>query len=1034
VALLERLEIVIEADARTAEREFDRIGRSAKESLESIETSAGKAGDNAAAELAGSASKFASAGKELSDAAAKELDLSAAARGAAADVPRALDNQRTDAESAGRRLGDSAAQGVAAGVRGAGGGVRGAGSDLGGDLGDGVSGGMLDSLSGIDGDLSGALDGAISSLPAGLVGPAGAAAAVVGAAFVQGFADAIESENLGDVIAARVGAGAAESEQFARVSAGVFRDAWGESTAEVSDAVDAVYSTLADARGSEATLEDLTRRAQAFADVFNQDVGTAVSNAGVLIQTGLARDAVDAFDLMTEAAQGVPAAMRDELGEATQEYSTFFATLGFDGQEAFGILTDAAGEGRYELDKTGDAIKELSIRATDLSDVAAMSALSDLGLDARDTANDLLAGGAAARTATQDILDALSSVPEPAEQARIAIALMGAPLEDLNKAEIPEFVARLADASGGMADATGASDELTASMKNTSSAVETVKREISGAFSDYANEILQPLADYLSSEDPTLKDAANSAGEFLGNAIVDAMYLTVGGPLSLFFDLPGKQEIKDLLGIGDDPVEVPVEVGFAGGDPGLRLDPATGQLIPDSETNVDVTVGFAENGTNWQIDPTTGQWVVPDSESNVEITADGGQAIATLEDVNDLLALSGDLSDLAGDRAANYLDRIANSSGLDDMLSSALSLNDAMNNSHEWINDLSQSVDVGDIANGFTGAAEDTIGVLEEWVSVGADAQAVISSTLQFQGADAAVARAGQIRDQLVGMMDDAGYTDEQIAELLQTMGLLPEQVNTAIELSGEDEAMAKLTLLRDFYTNKDGTSGIPDVVNTQVSVAIAEGRFTDAANLISLWVKDQEDGSISDPLLIAMGLGDTAPASGEVNNWKAEEEAKPPAWIQIDANTGPARAAAAGLFYDVSRLNPKITIGAVSQVNTNGTGVPYSIPYIEAATGRDINGNGVVGRALGGPVDAGAEYMVNEQATGQSRREMFVPSTPGFVLNASDSAALIQSVQELVAGGSGVVVNQQITTADPVQAGSESARKMRDATFLAGV
>jgi phage-related minor tail protein len=300
---------------------------------------------------------------------------------------------------------------------------------------------------------------------------------VVGAAFVKGFADAIETENIGDVIAARVGEGAAESEQFARVSAKVYRDAWGQSTAEVGDAVDAVYSTLADSRGSEEALADLTERAQAFADVFNQDVGQAVSNAGVLIETGLARDAVEAFDLMTAAAQRVPAAMRDELGEATQEYSTFFATLGFDGRESFAILTDAAQEGRYELDKTGDAIKELSIRATDLNDVAAMSALEDLGLDARNTVTDLLAGGEAARIATQDILDALSSVEDPAEQAAIAVALMGAPLEDLNKSEIPEFVDRLADASDGMKDVEGASEDLTNSLQNTQSELTKVIQE-----------------------------------------------------------------------------------------------------------------------------------------------------------------------------------------------------------------------------------------------------------------------------------------------------------------------------------------------------------------------------------------------------------------------------------------------------------------------------------------------------------------------------------------------------------------------------
>ena len=70
------------------------------------------------------------------------------------------------------------------------------------------------------------------------------------------------------------------------------------------------------------------------------------------------------------------------------------------------------------------------------------------------------------------------------------------------------------------------------------------------------------------------------------------------------------------------------------------------------------------------------------------------------------------------------------------------------------------------------------------------------------------------------------------------------------------------------------------------MSIAIAEGRFVDAANLISLWVKDQEDGSIDDPLLIALGLGDTKPASDSVDGWKRDEESKPPAKVPVDADS----------------------------------------------------------------------------------------------------------------------------------------------------
>ncbi len=1011
MALLERLELVIEADARTAEREFKRIGQQASESLGEIEDAARMVGANAADKLAGNVGEFRAAGEKLSDAAGERLDLSAAASRAAADVPRALEAQRGDAEAAGRRLGDSAAEGVTSGLRSAGGGVRSAGADLGGDAGGGVSDGMLDSLSGITSDLSGVLDGALSALPPGLVGPAGAAAAVVGAAFVQGFADAIESENLGDVVAARVGAGAAESEQFARVSAGVFRDAWGDSTAEVADAVDAVYSTLSDSRGSEAALKDLTTRAQAFAQVFEQDVGEAVSNAGVLIETGLARDAVDAFDLMTAAAQNVPAAMRDELGEATQEYSTFFATLGFDGQEAFGILVDAAGEGRYELDKTGDAIKELSVRATDLDNVAAQSALEELGFDAAAMSTELLKGGESARIATQQIMDALAGVQDPAEQAAIAVALMGAPLEDLNKSEIPQFIDRLAGATDGMEDATGASDDLTNSLKNTQSAFTTVKRELLGGFEDYANDVLQPLADYLNSDDPGLKEAANGAGEFLGNAIVDAMYLTIGGPLSLFFDLPGKDAIKDALGLGED-LPSPEELGVPQLEAGINgLGDTFGTVGGKAAAGAALIAGgFAD------------------------VAGEAGGAAMSVDELNAVMEVNAEVAKIASERSANYLAVIGDTTSLDNMLTSTLSLTEATRGIGQWVGDLSQSVDISDIADGLQVAAEDTSAVLQKWLDIGTEAQQVIADTLQFQGADQAIARADGIRQSLVGVMEQAGYTDEQIQELLTSMGLTEGQVDIAIEVSGTEEAMAKLEILREFLL-AEGGAGIPREINSQIVLALDEGRAEDAANLLSLWVQDSQDGLIENPLLVALGLGDTAPASGEVDGWKAGEEAKPPAKIGVDADTGPARSAAADLFFDIGRLAPIIKVG-IEYGGAAGAGAGNAVlsginRITGAGGGVDQFGIPLYGRrATGGPAMAGAAYGVNEVGA-----EMFVPSTSGFVMDHSESAALVEGVRQLVAGGgSGVNVTQTIVTADPVVAGSESARKMRDAAFLAGV
>jgi hypothetical protein len=423
--------------------------------------------------------------------------------------------------------------------------------------------------------------------------------------------------------------------------------------------------------------------------------------------------------------------------------------------------------------------------------------------------------------------------------------------------------------------------------------------------------------------------------------------------------------------------------------------------------------------------------VVEDAQIAATEATDG--FATSLDMANKMVKLSGDLFNLASNRADGFLNSLENSTGMDDMLESVFALNEGLWTLRDSVGNLSASVDISDIADGIARPMEDTIGVLQDWIAVGDEAQQVIADVFEFRGAEEATRRADQIRLQFVGIMDQAGYTDEQIVELLQTMGLLPEQVNTAITISGQDEAIAKLTLLRDFYLNEDGSSGIPAEVNTQVSVAIAEGRFVDAANLISTWVQDQEDGSIENPLLIALGLGDTKPASDEVDGWKAGEEAKPPAEVPVGADTGPASKDVDG-WRRIQEGRPpvKVKVGIEAfpifgtQGSSGGTG------NISAVGGRD--GNIYTPFATGGMAEAGVPLWANEPSLGG---ELFVPKTDGFVMKASDTDRLIGGLEQLLSGqggGSGVTVNQQIVTADPVVAGSEAARKMRDAQFLAGV
>ncbi|MFV2102806.1 phage tail tape measure protein [Micromonospora sp. LOL_024] len=283
-------------------------------------------------------------------------------------------------------------------------------------------------------------------------------APVIGAAMAAGIgaglAGAMDLDKARAKLSAQIGDPALAA-QLGKVAGQVYGQGFGESAAAAMDAVRAVAQANLVPSGDSAALQDLTIKAQAYADVWGTDVASAVSTASTLVKSGIARDGTHALDLLTAASRKVPTAMVGDIQEVGAEYGQFFRSLGFSGEQAFALLAQGADKGTWGMDKTGDAIKEFSILATEL-DGAPADALKSLGLNARNMQNDLLAGGDRARGAFEKTVAALLGVKDPAKQAQLALDLFGTPLEDLNKADIPAFLQSLHGVGDGLGDVSGA--------------------------------------------------------------------------------------------------------------------------------------------------------------------------------------------------------------------------------------------------------------------------------------------------------------------------------------------------------------------------------------------------------------------------------------------------------------------------------------------------------------------------------------------------------------------------------------------------
>lgn len=289
---------------------------------------------------------------------------------------------------------------------------------------------------------------------------AGALAVGVGAALSDGLMNAIELDDAQHKITAQLGLTEEESARIGGVAGSLYSQAYGESVEEVNTAVQNVVSSIDGMRGATAeAVEDMTAKALNFGTAFEVDTARSTQVVGQMLKSGLVADANEGFDLLTAAMQKVPAGVREDILDAADEYGPFFQQMGIDGEEAMNMLVAASEKGMYGIDKTGDAVKEFSIRATDMSK-ASGAAYEALGLDQEEYTRMLLAGGEQASDAFNTIVLGLQRIEDPAAQSQAALALFGTPLEDLGTSEIPTFLQGLQETAGALGEVSGAADAM----------------------------------------------------------------------------------------------------------------------------------------------------------------------------------------------------------------------------------------------------------------------------------------------------------------------------------------------------------------------------------------------------------------------------------------------------------------------------------------------------------------------------------------------------------------------------------------------
>ncbi|MFI6862648.1 phage tail tape measure protein [Streptomyces sp. NPDC050421] len=322
----------------------------------------------------------------------------------------------------------------------------------------------------------------------------------IGVALGVGVAANLDMESANAKLVAQLGVGPAEAAELSKVSASVYGNAWGESTAEVNEAIKGVYQQIGDTSQAEGGLEGVTTKVMALSETFDQDLAGTTAAAGQMIKTGLADNADEALDILARGFQTGTDKAGDLLDTMT-EYGTQFRKFGLDGEMATGLLSQGLKAGARDADTVADAIKEFSIRAIDGS-VKSAAGFKALGLNAKSMTAQIGQGGEKATAGLDTVLDKLRGMKDPVAQQAAAVALFGTKAEDLGQSL---YSLDPSSAVAALGKVGGAADKMAKTIHDTpAAALEKFKRQaiqklaaVTGTFVDFAMEnqqLMGPLA------------------------------------------------------------------------------------------------------------------------------------------------------------------------------------------------------------------------------------------------------------------------------------------------------------------------------------------------------------------------------------------------------------------------------------------------------------------------------------------------------------------------------------------------------------
>lgn len=321
---------------------------------------------------------------------------------------------------------------------------------------------------------------------------------------------------------ASTGKSTEETERYKKVMEDIYANNYGDSFGDIGEAMADITKNLGDL--DDTSLQEVTESAFALRDTFGYEIPESTRAAKAMMDNfGISGE--QAMNLIAGGAQnGLD--YSGELMDSISEYSVQFAKVGLDADDMFKIFQKGAESGAFNLDKVGDAVKEMAIRVVDGSDTTAQG-FEAIGLNADEMAAKFAAGGDSAKEAFNETIAALASMEDPLAQNQAGVALFGTMWEDLG----PEAVTALADIEEGAYDTAGAMESIkNIKYDDIGSVFEGLKRSLEVLIVPLGEQLIPLMAELIDNVLPLLEEALpplveaiSGVVEALGPAVEDVL-------------------------------------------------------------------------------------------------------------------------------------------------------------------------------------------------------------------------------------------------------------------------------------------------------------------------------------------------------------------------------------------------------------------------------------------------------------------------------------------------------------------------------